>query len=137
MRNVAIKVAHQLCGYLNGKGIKTESDFVLRPIDRTLRPSWYVDKVKQCGHTDCIYVNVPNVFYNISAFFSVMEDGGIMSGGNVMSIDAFTAIDFTIEGGEFIVGRPHLYKVFEQDEDVCIITSLKGVKTFVDRIEFN
>ena len=137
MRNTATKVARQLCDYLNEKGLKTECDFVLRPIDKTLRSSWYVDKVKQCGHTDAIHVGISHDCYMCNGFFAVLEDGSIMTGGNIMINDAFTAIDFTIEGGEFVVNRPYLYRVFECDDDVCIITSLKGVKAFTDRVEFS
>lgn len=136
MRNIATKVARQLCDYLNKKGLKTECDFVLRSIDMTLRSSWYVDKVKQCGHTDAIHVGISHDYYNVNGFFAVLENGDIMTGGNIMINDAFTSIDWTIEGGEFVVGRPYLYHVYECDDDVCIITSLKGVKAFVDRVEF-
>ena len=134
MRNVATKVARQLCDLLNNKGIKTESDFVLRPIDKTLRFSWYVCKVKQCGHTDCIHVDVSNE--DIYGFFVVLEDGNIMTGGSCMINDAFAMIDWTIEGGEFIASKPELYDVYENDDDVCIITTLKGVTRFMERIQF-
>ena len=136
MRNVAAKVARQLCGLLNNKGIKTESDFVLRPIDKILRDSWYVGKTKQCGHTDCIHVNISYDYFNVYGFFAVLEDGKIMTGGNCIILDAFSSIDWTIEGGEFIASKPELYDVYENDDDVCIITTLKGVTRFMERIQF-
>lgn len=135
MRNVVEKVARHLCDLLNNKGIKAESDFVLRPIDKTLRPSWYVGKLKQCGHTDCIHVGISSEAI-LSSFFAVLEDGKIMTGGNCMILDAFAAIDWTIESGEFIVSKPELYDVYERDDDVCIITTLKGVTRFMERIKF-
>ena len=136
MRTMATKVARQLCDLLNIKGIKTESDFVLRPIDEILRDSWYVGKTKQCGHTDCMHVNISYDYFNVYGFFAILEDGKIMTGGNCMISDAFTAIDWSIEGGEFIASKPELYDIYEQDDDVCIITSLKGITEFVDRIKF-
>lgn len=132
MRNVAAKVARQLCDLLNNKGIKTESDFVLRPINKTLRHSWYVEKLKQCGHTDCIHVGISNNI--LSAFFAVTEDGHIMTGGNIMLLDAFAAMS---DSDEFIMARPHMFRAWGNEyEDTCVITNLKGVKSFFDMIKF-
>ena len=133
MRNVATKVARRLCDLLNDKGIKTESDFVLRPIDETLRPSWYVDKLKQCGRTDCIHVGISNETI-LSSFFAVTEDGHIMTGGNVMLLDAFAAMN---DSDEFIMARPHMFRAWGNEyEDTFVITNLKGVKSFFDMIKF-
>ncbi|MBO7731840.1 MAG: hypothetical protein J6S67_04790 [Methanobrevibacter sp.] len=129
MRNVAEKVTRQLCDLLNNKGIKTESDFVLRPIDKTLRPSWYVEKLKQCGFTDCIHVGISD----INAFFAVTDDGHIMTGGNFMILDAFAALSICEDYGEFIMARPDMFHVLENEEETCIITDLKGVRAFFDQ----
>lgn len=129
MRNITENVARQLCGYLNEKGIKTESDFVLRSIDKTLRGSWYVDKVKQCGHTDCIHIEIDDENYH--CFFVVCEDGTIMTGGNIFIWDAFRTFDET--SGFFLLTHSE-YKIYYTDDDVCILTSLKGVKMFFDRL---
>ena len=129
------KVAQQLCAYLNEKTIKTECDFVLRPIDKILRSSWYVDKTKQCGHTDCIYVKVSDdTGEYVNAFFVVLEDGNIMTGGNIFINDAFLSFDMSLDAPEFIQTHREYKLFFNDEEDVCIITSLKGVKMFYDRL---
>ena len=137
------KVAYMLSEYLEKKGICTTITPVVKPIESTLRWSWYVDKVKQCGHTECMHIDLNNEdtidMYNTgacgSAFFVVLEDGSIMTGGNIFINDAFATFDTTMDGAEFIMARPHLYKVYESDEDVCIITSIDGVRKFFDRLE--
>lgn len=135
MENITEKVAFMLSDYLETKGISTTISLQIKPIEKVLRSSWYVNKVKQCGHTECIYLALENEDYSGSAFFAVLEDGSIMTGGNIFILDAFLTFDTTMDGPEFIMGRPHLYKVYTNDDDVCIITSIEGVRKFFDRLE--
>lgn len=122
---IMTKVSGMLSEYLETKGINANVTFDIKPIEKTLRSSWYVDKVKQCGHTECVYVDLNDEYTH--AFFVVLEDGSIMTGGNIFISDAFITFDASMDAGEFIVTRPHLYKVYESDDDVCIITSIDGV----------
>lgn len=132
---IMTKVSGMLSEYLEMKGINANVTFSIKPIEKTLRASWYVDKVKQCGHTECVHISLNGGDTYGCAFFVVLEDGSIMTGGNIFINDAFATFDTTMDGAEFIIARPHLYKVYESDDDVCIITSIDGVRKFFDRLE--
>lgn len=58
----------------------------LKPIETVLRASWYVDKIKQAGHTDCIYIGTE------CGFFVILENCEIMVGQNIMVTDAVTSL---------------------------------------------
>ncbi len=87
------KTANILANLLKKHGIGvTPYDTTLKPIEKVLRGSWYVDKAKQAGHTDCVYIGI-----ECGGFFAVLEDCSIMVGKNIMIADAVTAIieDYT------------------------------------------
>ena len=130
----AIKVAQQLCAYLNEKTIKTECDFVLRPIDKILRSSWYVDKTKQCGHTDCIYIKIVDEYVN--AFFVVLEDGNIMTGGNIFINDAFLSFDMSLDAPEFIQANSEYKLFFAVEGAITYIAQVKNYDTLCEMAQY-
>lgn len=81
------KTANILANLLKKHGIGvTPYDTTLKPIEKVLRGSWYVDKAKQAGHTDCVYIGTE------CGFFVVLENCEIMVGQNIMITDAITSL---------------------------------------------
>ena len=82
------RVAYEVADMLHRIGVKTLSDYKEKPIKTTLRGSWYVRKLLERGHTDCVHIDLDN----LCGFIVVTEDGHIMSGSNIMVADAFGCI---------------------------------------------
>lgn len=117
-KEIATKVAKKVVGLLAKKGIETECDYGYHPIEKILRYSWYVKKTKECGHTDCIFIDIP-----CGGFLAVLEDGKIMSGCNFMIVDGFSNILIEI-GKDF--DEIFNFKIYQHpwdEEDVCIIAT--------------
>lgn len=85
---MAVHTAQKIVDFLNGKGIKAESDFTIRPVKKTLRDCWYVKKLVECGCTDCIHIDLKEC----GSFLAVTNDCKLMSGHHHMITDAIYAI---------------------------------------------
>ena len=123
-----VEIAHKLCELLNKKGIETESEFALEPISDGLRDSWYVRKVLELGHTECIFVDV-----SCGGFIAVLEDGKIMSGGNHMLNNAFSEIFLELE-----LDFGYLWDLEEYydngKEDELVIGTLEQLEEILDNV---
>lgn len=105
---MAVRTAKNIVSLLREKGVKCESDFAVRAIDETLRNCWYVNKLKQCGATDCIYINLTEC----GGFLAVTNDCKLMSGMNCMVQDAiysilleYVEVEYPEISYEYIFGR--------------------------------
>lgn len=87
-KQICERMAKRLVDFLNSKGIEAKSDFAFKPVREVLRWCYYVQKVKECGHTDCIHVDLPDA----GSFIAVLEDGRLMSGFHFMIQDAIYCI---------------------------------------------
>ena len=87
-KQICERMAKRLVDYLTSKGIEAKSDFAFKPIRKVLSWCYYVQKVKECGHTDCIHVDLPYA----GSFIAVLEDGRLMSGFHLMIQDAIYSI---------------------------------------------
>ena len=131
---IAIKTAKRLVDYLASKGIKTETDLKYRKISDTLRGSWYVDKVKQCGYTDCIHIDV-----ECGGFFAILNTGEIMTGQNVMINDAISNVIYELLGTPDYDAFWTLNIYAEEDwgEDALLIGSLSQIKELIEKCTKN
>ena len=84
---IAANTTRRFASLLKSYGVYVEPyDADLKPIEKVLRHSWYVDKVKQMGHTDCTCLEIEG------GFFAVLENGQIMTGKNIMILDGISAV---------------------------------------------
>lgn len=119
------RVAYIVCDMLHRIGVKTLSDYKEKPIKTTLRASWYVDKLLQRGHTDCVHINLDN----LCGFLVVTEDGHIMSGSNIMIADAFSCL-----ANDYELPTDPIYDMWTRwdgFEDTIIISDLKQFRRFI------
>lgn len=119
------RVAYIVCDMLHRIGVKTLSDYKEKPIKTTLRASWYVDKLLQHGHTDCVHINLDN----LCGFLVVTEDGHIMSGSNIMIADAFSCL-----ANDFDLPLDPVYDMWTRCdgfEDAIIICDLSQFRRFI------
>ena len=126
---IATKVAEKLVKFLNGKEIET-SVVSYRPISKVLRSSWYVDKVRQLGYTDCVYVEAKEC-----GFFAVLETGEIMTGGNCMICDAISSVIYHLLGvpdfDAFLSLK--VYADYNSEDDGLLIGSYDKVTGLIER----
>ena len=123
---IATNVANKLVKMLTEMGCETKVSSY-RPISETLRSSWYVKKVKEIGHTDCIYIDVYYDDFGMG-FFCVLEDGKIMTGENVMISNPFSSIPVE-KGNNEVYYFENYFKVYARDdfyEDILVISDLKS-----------
>jgi hypothetical protein len=109
---MAVRTAKNLVKFLNKKGAKCSSDFKYKPIRKVLRDSWYVDKLMDCGQTDCIHIDL-----ECGSFLVVTNDCKLMSGQNIMIMDAIYSIF-----AEYVEG--------EWDNE--LFWKIKGIKSYSD-----
>lgn len=132
-KKIATNVAKKLIEYLSEKGIETECDFQYKSIDETLRSSWYVSKVKEVGHTDCIHVDV-----KCGGFFAILESGEIMTGANVMISDAITSIIYELFGEpnyDTLMANLNVYTEEDYEEDVLLIGTLDKIEFLINKFD--
>ena len=96
-KTIAERIARLSVKYLSTKGIAFKCDYKFMPIKKILRDSWYVKKICEFGHTDCIFIDLPDA----GSFFAVLEDGRLMSGMNLMVQDAIWSIYVEYVDSEF------------------------------------
>ena len=123
---IAQNVANKLVKMLTDMGCETKT-FSYRPIRETLRSSWYVKKVLELGHTDCICIDVDYDDF-FMGFFCVLENGKIMTGENCMISNPFSSIPIE-KGNSEVYYFENYFKVYGRDEfyeDVLIISDLKS-----------
>lgn len=120
------RVAYIVCNMLHKMGIKTLSDYREKPIKTTLRGSWYVRKLLEHGHTDCVHIDLDD----LRGFIVVTEDGHIMSGSNIMVADAFTclACDFKLPFGHM---SRDMWTRWDGFEDAIVICDLRQFRKFL------
>ena len=129
-KKIATKIAKRLVAYLSAKGIATKCDYKYLPIEKILRGSWYVTKVKETGHTDCIYIDV-----KCGGFFAVLENGEIMTGQNCMIADAVSNIIYELFGTPDYDKFMNVLKIYTEsnyEEDALLIGSLDKIKFLID-----
>ena len=134
-KTIAERTARRLVDYLTSKGIKAESDFRFAPIRKVLRDCYYVEKVLECGHTDCLHVGLPDV----GSFFAVLEDGRLMSGCHVMIADAVSSIfleyvdsDVSQLGDAILTMADQL--CHDEDERAMYVVSFDKFKAWLDSV---
>ena len=134
-KKIATNVAKRLVKYLTSLGCDCKCDYSYKPIRETLRNSWYVKKVLEIGHTDCIFIDVDFDGFGMG-FFAVLENGEIMTGENCMIKCPFS--NLPIEMGNFnCYYFENYFKVFAYDdffEDVLVISTLDSAIKFFERV---
>lgn len=121
---IAENTARRLANLMRQYGIEVEPyNATLRPIEQVLRSSWYVDKVKQMGHTDCIHMGFNDSIGNF--FIAVLEDGQLMTGANCMIMDAVSSLTMSVPNRDVDVNdvfyHHFRWKGYGRDDDgVCV-----------------
>ena len=135
-KEIATKVAKRLVEYLTNLGCECKTNYEYKPIQETLRNSWYVKKVLEIGHTDCIFIDVDHDDFGMG-FFAVLEDGTIMTGENIMIKSPFIMLPPSLGNFECYYFEEY-FKVYGRDEDfedVLIIATLGETKRFFDMVQ--
>ena len=118
------KTVEKICKLLGKYGIETETDKRNDRPENILRGSWYVQKLVELGYLHCIYIDLVDE----NCFLAVLDGGRIMSGNNVMIMDAFQVIGDMAESVEVWHFVDKMYELgFEiytddgYDTDTCIV----------------
>ena len=123
MENIAKKV----CSLLKGYGIKAEIGNKCDQPERILRGSWYVTKLIELGYTQCIHIGLSASDGSSLGFLAILNGGKIMSGNNIMIMDAFRAIgDEFLSDDDSVISAINadgweIYCDDDCDDDACII----------------
>lgn len=136
MNDVLMKqTTEKVIAILENIGITATSDLVVRPINKTLRGSWYVNKLHELGYKDCTYINLSS-----NGFLVVLNDCSIASGENIMIRTAFENIAIELNEDnelwyEFIWDNPH-WKLYNEDEEdgLIICTNFATFVSYLDEL---
>lgn len=137
---MAENTARRLADLMRQYGIEVEPyDATLRPIERVLRGSWYVDKVKQMGHTDCIHLGFKDCIGNF--FIVVLEDGHLMTGANCMILDAVSCLTMSVPEGDVDVNdvfyNHFRWKGYGMDDDGVVVFELSQLRELMKYLKAN
>lgn len=134
-KRIAANTARRLAMLLKSYGVHVDhyNTDEFKPIEKVLRHSWYVDKVKQMGHTDCIYIGIDG------GFFAVLENGQIMTGKNIMILDGISCVVTEIATDDPIDAFSNfLWKGFSADEyddrDYVVVCELSQFRKMLNSL---
>ena len=118
------RTLNKVCLLLKKYGIQTETDGSIGSPDKILRDSWYVRKLMELGYLHCVHIDL----IGENCFLAVLDEGRVMSGNNVMILDAFQSLEEIVNpDGEYRAVEVMNRLGFEihdnggYDTDSCII----------------
>ncbi len=127
---IAENTCRRLVDFLKSKGVDVfPYDATLHPIEKTLCYSWYVKKVKEMGHTDCCHIGLVE-----GGFFAVLENSQIMTGSNIMILDAISGLccDNEVDPNEIMLS--FRWKGFGDGCDGVLVVEFSELKKAIDLI---
>lgn len=107
---------------LDDLDIDYEVDYRCGTPEEILRGSWYVSKLMELGYREMMCVDLKEL-----GFLAILQDGCIMSGNNIMVMDAFRCIGTELGADDDSVisainaGGWRIYCKDDFEEDACVI----------------
>lgn len=87
-QTMAAQTAMHVMQALKARGVKCTCDYRYGPVRKVLRDCWYVEKLADCGQTDCLVIDLTDA----GSFIAVTNDCKLMTGYHVMIQDAIYSI---------------------------------------------
>lgn len=122
-KNPVLETALKVCKLLESYGVRCTLDERIDLPEKILRGSWYVEKLVELGIEECMHIDLKGSL----GFIAILDGGRIMSGNNIMVMDAFSSLgmefgleDDSVTTAIFSDGW-EVYSPEECEEDVCII----------------
>ena len=84
------RTAKNLIALLKKYDVKAETDYAIKPVNKTLRMSWYVPKMMEMGYTECIFIDITDEW--VGGFFIITDTCEVVTASNFMIIDAVESL---------------------------------------------